>query len=608
LTPVDGVEQLYRREHARILAMCLAMLGDAADAEDALQETFARVAARFDTLKGDPAGYLVVVARNVCRDELRRRRRAPVASAAADQTVVAHPADDVAVERSLLEVLWGSLSTRDRALFAGVVSGESLGEIADRAGLSADTVAQRISRARRRMRRLISAPAVLLGPVVLGGVQRLSRRMASIPSDVVARVHQSEPLAAPLLIGLAIGLLGGPVSGSGAPAHPPDDASLPRPNASAGAAAAAAPISHGGAAAGAGRLQDAALVTPSHPAPVLAMTPPADGPRIANTQVTSFTASPAYSSDHTVFATGTCPVGSPRCSPLFRSDDGGRAWRAIGGAGLVADARILLPPDFHGDSIIFAAAPGTGLLRSADGGAHFAPVTPALNGIGAVVDPRSPPGDPHVYLTAQSTPSLLVYTDHDRSLAPVTGLPPDVEAITALFSGPGAHAAYVSVAEAIGGGSLWACASPSSCSRVGPGVAGIPIVSPTFAVDHTYFTLLTNGVRITDVDGTQRGSLSTDGAQAMAVVAAADYSTSQRLDVVVRHGTNATDPLAVLRYLVAAHASASAPGGWTAAMDFDTVARLPDGRVLVGLRPMSGSSDYGIACSSDDGTSFAPTC
>jgi hypothetical protein len=43
-------------------------------------------------------------------------------------------------------------------------------------------------------------------------------------------------------------------------------------------------------------------------------------------------------------------------------------------------------------------------------------------------------------------------------------------------------------------------------------------------------------------------------------------------------------------------------------MDFDTVARLPDGRVLVGLRPLSGSTDYGIACSSDDGTSFAPTC
>ena len=60
----DGfdIEALYRREHARIHAMCMAILHEADDAEDAVQETFARVALRLEALAGNPVGYLVVVA------------------------------------------------------------------------------------------------------------------------------------------------------------------------------------------------------------------------------------------------------------------------------------------------------------------------------------------------------------------------------------------------------------------------------------------------------------------------------------------------------------------------------------------------------------------
>src|SRR5258708_5169734 len=139
-------EDLYRRERDRILAMCMAMLGDRADAEDAVQETFARVTARLGGLRGDAGGYLVVVARNVCRDELRRRRRdGPAVENAA---VCAGPAvEQTAIERSLLRTAWRRLSAPERTLLAAVFSGLSTPEIADRSGLSVDVTPQRISRA-----------------------------------------------------------------------------------------------------------------------------------------------------------------------------------------------------------------------------------------------------------------------------------------------------------------------------------------------------------------------------------------------------------------------------------------------------------------------------
>jgi len=43
------------------------------DADDAAQETFARVVAHLDDVSGDLAAYMRVTARNVCRDVLRRR-------------------------------------------------------------------------------------------------------------------------------------------------------------------------------------------------------------------------------------------------------------------------------------------------------------------------------------------------------------------------------------------------------------------------------------------------------------------------------------------------------------------------------------------------------
>ena len=65
-------------EHFRLVwNVCLTMLRNPSDTEDAVQETFLRLLREDDPLtEGEHLrAWLIVTARNVCRDELRRFRR-----------------------------------------------------------------------------------------------------------------------------------------------------------------------------------------------------------------------------------------------------------------------------------------------------------------------------------------------------------------------------------------------------------------------------------------------------------------------------------------------------------------------------------------------------
>ena len=64
----------YNEHQRRLYALCLSSLGNPADAEDVVQDAFMRVAPLLPRLNGDRGTFLRVVARNLCRDELRRRR------------------------------------------------------------------------------------------------------------------------------------------------------------------------------------------------------------------------------------------------------------------------------------------------------------------------------------------------------------------------------------------------------------------------------------------------------------------------------------------------------------------------------------------------------
>ncbi len=67
---------LYAQSSSKLLGVLIRMLGQRADAEDALQEVFTRVwlrAAKFDPDRGAAMGWLVTLARNHAIDRLRAR-------------------------------------------------------------------------------------------------------------------------------------------------------------------------------------------------------------------------------------------------------------------------------------------------------------------------------------------------------------------------------------------------------------------------------------------------------------------------------------------------------------------------------------------------------
>jgi len=67
---------LYRETSAKLMGVTLRMLGQRAEAEDALQEVYTRVwlrAGRFDPAKGRGMTWLIAIARNLAIDRLRAR-------------------------------------------------------------------------------------------------------------------------------------------------------------------------------------------------------------------------------------------------------------------------------------------------------------------------------------------------------------------------------------------------------------------------------------------------------------------------------------------------------------------------------------------------------
>lgn len=69
---------LYDRYHRQCFAVALRILSSESDAEEAVQETFVRVwrrSVQYDSSKAGVASWVLSITRNLCIDELRRRRR-----------------------------------------------------------------------------------------------------------------------------------------------------------------------------------------------------------------------------------------------------------------------------------------------------------------------------------------------------------------------------------------------------------------------------------------------------------------------------------------------------------------------------------------------------
>lgn len=125
----------------------LAILGDHAEAEDAVQDAFLKYLEKAPEHVENPMGWLTRVLVNGCKSRLRLKWR----------QVVALP-DDLfcaPAEREELEELW-QLPARDRAVIhLFYYEGYSTAEIARMTGEKEGTVRSRMSRARGKLRKLL---------------------------------------------------------------------------------------------------------------------------------------------------------------------------------------------------------------------------------------------------------------------------------------------------------------------------------------------------------------------------------------------------------------------------------------------------------------------
>ena len=147
----DRLEELIRTHQDTLYRAALAILGDAQEAEDAVQDAFLRCWEKApDFESGEHAkAWLLRVTVNGCKSRLRapwRRRTAPLTDA--------YPADGPEEQETLEAVR--ALPAADRAVIhLYYYEGYQTAEIAAMTGQREGTVRSRLSRARSRLRDLL---------------------------------------------------------------------------------------------------------------------------------------------------------------------------------------------------------------------------------------------------------------------------------------------------------------------------------------------------------------------------------------------------------------------------------------------------------------------
>jgi RNA polymerase sigma-70 factor (ECF subfamily) len=163
---MTGVEEVYRAEYGRAVAVLTRVTGDLDIAEDAVQEAFTAAAALWPShgTPPSPAAWIITTARNRAIDRLRRETRgrdkhAEAAQLAASALLPAtgNSEEDPAVEDDRLRLIFTcchpALAPAARvALTLRLLGGLTTAEIAHAFLVAEPTMAQRIVRAKNKIR------------------------------------------------------------------------------------------------------------------------------------------------------------------------------------------------------------------------------------------------------------------------------------------------------------------------------------------------------------------------------------------------------------------------------------------------------------------------
>lgn len=369
---------LYAACYEPLVDYCARLLRDRTAAADVAQAALARAWEAFDRYSPSRPfwPWVVTVARRMCIDEFRRSERVGTRTAALAALVEnrwqsPEDATERAEECRLASAALKTLNPGfQRVVILRELDGWSYDQIASYEGTTVASVRCRLNRARTALRdaylRMAGGVAAIFE---LGWLARARRRLvrsepSGSPSLNPMAAERLSDVASILLVA-AMSIVSSaemvdPIAAVTTVAQTPSSEAIP-PEVSAQPAADDArahskSVLSGLARLGPGRSSDAA----------------------EDVSFVSFTPSPSYESDRTIFAVGRpragCLVGGA-CEVLFRSSDGGASWMRVDEMGFVGE-RILLAPDFPHDNRVFAESRAA-LLLSTDNGRTFAPITPS---------------------------------------------------------------------------------------------------------------------------------------------------------------------------------------------------------------------------------------
>ncbi len=154
-----ALDLLLSRHYDRIYAVCRRLAGNDADGADACQEALLAIVRGLDRFEGQSSfkTWSYRVATNACLDELRRRKRRPLAIIEEPERLSDAPAlDQQVVDRLAIDAALPQIPEEFRApVVLRDVLGMDYAEIAITLDLPAGTVRSRIARGRRHLAQVL---------------------------------------------------------------------------------------------------------------------------------------------------------------------------------------------------------------------------------------------------------------------------------------------------------------------------------------------------------------------------------------------------------------------------------------------------------------------
>ncbi len=152
MNDANRLEELVTRYETTLFRAALAILGDAPEAEDAVQDAFLRYLEKRPELRDrdHEKAWLLKVTANGCKSRLRARKRHP-----AEELLDIYPAKDPE-SRELVEAILALPANQRAAVHLHYYEGYTTEEIARILGQRPGTVRSHLFRAREALRRYLS--------------------------------------------------------------------------------------------------------------------------------------------------------------------------------------------------------------------------------------------------------------------------------------------------------------------------------------------------------------------------------------------------------------------------------------------------------------------